>query len=247
MQTRIENRLPSVKIKNRRICLACGDTLPPRHRRYCSTDCRQHLLISLNRRTGLLRALNTRYATFSFTEFIIMMDLLPYGSERIHSYILPRSPGKKPMDDFCELCNILGTAWWKEKNRTKKRYLATRHILEQAANHEKSKDEVIPSTLVVPSVRADNLISLELRATDLTLANIETCIKSAFRRQAKKHHPDMGGNTHTFRKIQEAYEKLLNWAQHPTFSFRSGFPEKWLYEGSTCRWIQPTMPHPAWR
>lgn len=233
--------MPSRNAKSLRICLACGSALPPRKRRYCSMDCRQQLLISLNRRTGLLRALSTRYATFYFTEFVIVMDILPYDMEQIYSYMLPRSPGKKPVEDFCELSNILGTVWWNEKNRTKKRYLASQHLLERAAKPCVSKETVIPATLTVPTVRASSLITLELSPGELTLANLEARLKQAYRRQAKKHHPDIGGSAKAFVKIQEAYEKLLYWAKHPTFSSRSGFPDKWLYQGATAHWTQPTI------
>ncbi len=224
-------------------CLACGTPLRARQRRYCTAACRQHLMISLNRRTGLLRALNTRYATFSFNEWIIFMDLLPYGMEKIHSYLLPRSPGKKPVEDFCALCNTLGSAWWREKNRTHKRYVASQLILDRADSMAKAKECVIPRSVTLPAVGVSNLIRLELGFTDLTgRPDIEISIKQAYRRQAKKHHPDLGGSAQAFRKIQEAYEKLIEWAQKPSYRFKSGFPEKWLYEGATSRWIQPTAP-----
>lgn len=231
--------MPTIKVKSKRICLACGNPLPPRRRRYCDLSCRQQLLASLNRRAGLLRALNTRYATFYFTDFVIIMDLLPYDSEQIYSYILPRTPGKKPVEDFGELTNLLGSAWWNEKNRTKKRYLASRHVLNQAEKPLSSKERVIPSALNIPSVRASSLVCLELRAIDLIPSCLGERIKKAYRRQAKKHHPDIGGSTQTFLKIQEAYEVLNQWAKHPTFTSLRGFPDKWLYEGASDRWSQP--------
>ncbi len=239
MQKAAHNFMPSPNARSRRRCVACGDGLPPRHRRYCDTACRQNLLASLNRRTGLLRALNTRYATFYFTDFIIVMDLLPYGMEQIYSYMLPRSPGKKPVEDFCELSNILGSVWWNEKNRTKKRYLASRLVLNRADKPEVSKEAVIPLELTVPAVRASSLVTLKLRAADLTPANMEASIKKAYRQQVKKHHPDIGGKAQTFLKIQEAYEKMIQWAKHPTYTSRRGFPDKWLYEGATNRWVRP--------
>jgi len=201
--------------------------------------CRQQLMASLNRRTGLLRALNTRYATFYFTDFAIVMDLLPYGTEQIFSYMLPRTFGKKPVDDFCDLSNILGTEWWNERNRTKKRYLASQRVLDGARKPDRSKETVIPVTLAVPAVRASSLITLELRPDELNAANLYGCIKQAYRRQVKKHHPDLGGDAKAFVKIQEAYEKLMDWSRNPTYIHRSGFPDKWLYEGANNRWIQP--------
>jgi predicted nucleic acid-binding Zn ribbon protein len=228
------------KINGRkRTCMACGDLLPPRHRRYCSNACRQQLFYSLNRRTGLLRALNTRYATFYFTDGIIVMDLLPYDLEQIYSYILPRGSGRKPVDDFCSLSNMLGAQWWHERNRTKKRYLASQHVLAQALKTDKPKETIIPVTLSVPSVRSGSLITLELNAADLTLANMHARIKQAYRCQVKKHHPDIGGTAQAFVKIQEAYEKLIDWSRNPTYVRRGGFTDKWLYEGTNNRWIQP--------
>ncbi len=205
-------------------------------------SCQQYLLASLNRRTGLLQTLSTRYATFYFTEFVIVMDMLPYDTEQIYSYMLPRSPGKKPVEDFCQLSNILGNIWWNEKARTKKRYLATRQLLEKAHRPEVSKETVMPAVLTVPTVRASSLTTLELQSADLTPANLDDLIKRAYRRQAKKHHPDLGGKPQTFLKIQDAYEKLSLWAKHPTYTRRTGFPDKWLYQGASNHWIKPIMP-----
>ncbi|KJS31592.1 MAG: hypothetical protein VR64_10635 [Desulfatitalea sp. BRH_c12] len=233
--------LPVPNTAPRRTCLACGGELPKRHRRYCAMACRQQLLASLNRRTGLLRALNTRYATFYFTDFAIVMDVLPYDREQIFSYMLPRSSVKKPVDDFCDLSNMLGTQWWNERNRTNKRYLASQRLLDHAGKPVAAKERVIPVSFALPSVRASNLIVLELRPDELTAANMHGCIKQAYRRQVKKHHPDLGGDARAFLKIQEAYEKLIDWSKNPTFIRRSGFPDKWFYEGANNRWIQPVI------
>ena len=234
--------VPSIRTKSARRCLACGNALPPRNRRYCAMACQQYLLASLNRRTGLLQTLGTRYATFYFTDFVIMMDLLLYNSEQIFSYMLPRSPGRKPVEDFCELSNILGNMWWNEKDRTKKRYLATQQVLDQARRLNAPVGAVMPVSFSVPSIRCASLVTLELRAEDLTPTDLELRIKSAYRRQVKKHHPDLGGSSEAFRKIQQAYETLSHWARHPTFKRRRGFPDKWLYQGAYNHWTKPIQP-----
>ena len=77
-------------------CLSCGELLPPRRRKYCSQECPQDLRLRLNRRTGLLCALNTRYATFYFSEHTIVMDLLPFGTHQVFSFMLARTPKQKP-------------------------------------------------------------------------------------------------------------------------------------------------------
>ena len=232
----------TVAPKTKKRCLACGDVLPSRRRRYCSMACQQHLLASLNRRTGLLQALNTRYATFYFTDRVIMMDILLYGTEQIHSYLLPRSPGRKPVDEFRQLSNILGNLWWGERHRTQKRYLASRQVLEQAYKNKTPLHSVIPHARIVPSIKASSLIRLKLDAHDLTHADLKLKIKSAYRRQAMQHHPDLGGSRETFLKIHEAYEKLVEWSKRPTFIHQRGFPDKWLYEGARNRWIKPILP-----
>ncbi len=241
MQEAAHHYIPSVNAKSVRRCLACGAVLPPRNRRYCAMACQQYLLASLNRRTGLLQTLNTRYATFYFSEFAIMMDLLLYNSEHIFSYMLPRSPGKKPVEDFCELSNMLGTLWWNEKDRTKKRYAASQQVLEQARKVNAPVGAVMPVSFSVPSIRSGSLVTLELQSEDLVPANLEMRIKSAYRRQVKKHHPDLGGSSEIFLKIQEAYETLSNWAKRPTYIRRRGFPDKWLYQGAYNRWIKPIV------
>ncbi len=239
MNSRAKQQLkPSTKRKSR-LCLSCGDVLTGRRRRYCSDYCRQMLLAALNRRTGLLTALGTRYATFYFTRWMVIMDLLPYGTDQIYSFILPRGPGQKPRQAFCEMSNRLGDVWWAEKNRSHKRYLASKVVLDKAHKPRIPKEVVMPLTTSVPAVGSSVLLTLRLTPAQLSSDNLLDEIKRAYRRQAKRHHPDLGGKTEAFRRIHEAYEKLLNWAQHPTLIHRSGFPDKWFYEGMSNRWKAP--------
>lgn len=222
-------------------CLSCGSILPNRRRKYCSLECRQQLRDCLNRRTGLLKALNTRYATFYFNEFLIVMDVLPYGTDQIFSYMLPRTKGNKPLEDYRKLSNLLGNFWWAEADRTKKRYKASEHLLDKARKSDDPAESVIPIYRIYPSVGGASLVALQLKKTDLKPSRLQEILKRAYRKQAKKHHPDLGGSSSTFRKLQEAYENLLNWSRNPSYIRRSnGFPDKWLYEGESNRWIQPT-------
>ena len=212
-------------------------------RKYCSIECRQKLRYSLNMRTGLLKALNTKYATFYFTTSLIFMDVLPYGSVSIFSFLFPRTLGKKPVDDFAKMSNVLGNAWWAEKNRTNKRYIATQHILQKAKNKDAATKSIKPFEIVKPARMVRSLTFLKLDRADLDSPQLQRTIKSAYRQQAKLHHPDQGGDVADFRRIQQAYEQLMDWAENPTFTRRRGFPDKWFYEGSTNRWIQPAPIH----
>lgn len=232
---------PGGALKNR--CLSCGTSENMDRRKYCSVECRQHLRYHLNLRTGLLRALNTRYATFYFTDAIIILDVLPYGSAELFSYILPRTPGGKPVDDFCTLSNVLGNAWWAERNRTNKRYIANRFILEKAINKNADSASIKPVEVQEPAKLKKSLMFLKLKKADLNSPKLQRKIKSAYRKQAMKHHPDLGGDAVGFRKLHDAYEQIIRWSENPVFIKRRGFPDKWFYNGSTVRWVQPA---PSW-
>jgi hypothetical protein len=104
-----------------------------KNRRYCSIKCRQQLRQKLNTRSGLLQALNTRYATFYFSDTLIILDVVPHGVKEIFRYTLLRSADNSPSEDFSKMTDMLGNAWWEEEQRTTKKYLASRHVLELAA------------------------------------------------------------------------------------------------------------------
>lgn len=221
-------------------CLSCGCRQNMQRRRYCSIECRQRLRRMLNRRTGLLRALNVRYATFYFTDDTIILDVLPFGSREISSFLYPRSDRKKPADDFCRMADTLGNAWWEERKRTNKKYLASRLVFEQAQRNGSHADQVQPLEIRIPSIKGRSLIRLKLGKSVLGSKELHRVIKSAYRQQAMKHHPDRGGDSTAFRKIHQAYRELIQWAESPTFVRRRGFPDKWFYDGDTNRWVQPT-------
>jgi hypothetical protein len=225
-------------------CLACGTRLNRGRRKYCSIDCRQRLRRTLNMRTGLLKALNTRFATFYFTDESILMDVVPYGSKEIFSFIFPRSNRNKPAVDYCRMADMLGNAWWAERRRTNKKYLASQFVFDQARFRDDIVSKVEPLEIRIPSVSDRSLLRLKLGKAVLKSPQIHRIIKSAYRQQALKYHPDRGGNATTFRRIHAAYQQLLQWAENPVFVRRRGFPDKWFYDGTTNRWVQPT-PHRA--
>lgn len=240
MSASSEKKLLALLAQRNGGCLSCGDTRNMGHRRYCSIECRQQLRHTLNIRTGLLKALNTRYATFYFTEASIILDVLPYGSPEIFSFIYPRAQGRKPVEDFRRLADMLGNAWWAERRRTNKKYLAARVVFEQARRDPARPDGVQPLEIKIPSVKDRYLLHLKLGKKVLDSPELPRIIKSAYRRQALKCHPDRGGNSSAFRKIHQAYRELLEWSESPSFVRRRGFPDRWFYDGTTNRWVQPT-------
>lgn len=229
---------PGIKKQNR--CLSCGTTMLMGNRRYCSMECRQGLRYQLNVRTGLLRALNTRYATFYFNDWLLILNVLPFDANQIFSFIFPRTENRKPVEDFSQMSNDLGNAWWDEVRRTQRRYLASRRLFEQADHNHTRLDAVKPLEIRKPALIGTSVIHLKLNRAELDDPRLISIIKQAYRRQAKKHHPDHGGSPSMFRKIHEAYQQLIVWAENPTFVKRRGFPDKWFYDGYQNRWIQPT-------
>jgi hypothetical protein len=230
------------KSKRQNACLSCGTTDNIKNRRYCSVKCRQHLRQKLNTRSGLLQALNIRYATFYFTDTVIILDVVPHGMREIFRYAALRKEGSKPAEDFGRLTNLLGDAWWAEEKRTAKNYLASRCVLAMAERVVISEGLSRPRLMRIPTVKPENLIHLDIAKADLGSRELAALIKNAYRRQVKIHHPDAGGQAVTFRKIHEAYRDLLRWAENPTFIRRRGFPDKWYYDGENKKWTQP-MPN----
>ena len=222
-------------------CLSCGKRDGLGKRRYCSVACRQRLRYQLNVRSGLLKALNTRYATFYFTDSLLVLDILPYNEPGIFSFLYLRERQNTPAEDFSKMSNYLGDSWWQEKNRTRKAYLASRHVLSKADRKSPAVDALKPNEIRIPSLKGNrgSLVQLKLTKSDLDRPELKTVIKSAFRREARKHHPDFGGGEASFRRIYKAYDDLMAWADEPTFMRRSGFPDKWFYDGEKHRWVQP--------
>lgn len=224
--------------ENKNHCLSCGTTENINRRKYCSIQCRQNLRQKLNARSGLLQALNARHATFYFSDSEIIMDIAPAGFKEIFRFSQERVAGQKPAEEFGKMANTLGRAWWAEELRSRKKYLASRYVLNLAQKHQ-GVTSVRPKLVKVPTVRPETLHHLGMEKDDLNSAQLSKIIKNSYRQQAKIHHPDLGGHATKFRKIHAAYKELLHWADNPIFIRRRGFPDKWYYDGDNKKWVQP--------
>ena len=241
---------PLVRSAAARRCLSCGDVLTGRRRKYCSVDCRQRLHRRLDQRTGLLVALNTRYATFYFTRRVVVLDLVIGEDTAVHSFMYPRSAGLVPAEDFSRMADNLGRLWWNARHRTRKRYLASRSVLAEAVRKRDGRSAVVPLMMRQASVRQGVLTCLNINRDSLAGPDLEERIKRAFRRQAMQRHPDVGGDGDGFRKLRQAYEELLEWAEAPSFILRRGFVDRWFYDATRNAWVQPlpgTPPSPRSR
>ena len=190
-------------------------------------------------KSGLLQALNTRFATFYFSDTNIFLDIVPHGIKEVFRYESKRRAGSNPAADFSIMTNNLGEAWWAESRRTNKNYLASQHVLKLATRHTISDGSQRPRLIRIPTVKAESLNCLEITKADLHSHELNKIIKNAYRQQVKIHHPDLGGQAAAFRKIHDAYKELLRWADNPVFVRRRGFPDKWYYNGENEKWVQP--------
>jgi hypothetical protein len=100
-----------------------------------------------------------------------------------------------------------------------------------------------PTAINIPSVKTNALNYLGINKDDLTSVELRKIIKISYRKQAKIHHPDLGGHAPTFRKLYAAYQELLHWAENPTYIHRRGFTDKWFYDGENKKWVQPIPIH----
>ncbi|MDP2855410.1 MAG: J domain-containing protein [Smithellaceae bacterium] len=190
-------------------------------------------------RSGLLEAIHARFATFYFTDDLIVMDVMVHDVRDVFRFSALRTKGCRPADDFGKMANRMGEAWWEEEKRTKRKYLASRKLLELAERLTILEGLVRPRLIRVPTVKPESLQYLGMNKAERGSRELAKLIKNAYRRQVKVHHPDAGGEASTFRKLHDAYQELLRWAENPTFTRRRGFPDKWCYDGASQKWIQP--------
>jgi hypothetical protein len=81
------------------------------------------------------------------------------------------------------------------------------------------------------------LASLKLTHKDLRSSRAYQTVKSAYRKQALNHHPDRGGNSAAFRKINADYQELISWLKSPVLQIHHGIPGKWYFDGK--KWKTP--------
>ena len=103
-----------------------------------------------------------------------------------------------------------------------------------------SRDRVIPLEKIQFSHISKQMFLLEVDKTELLQQDFaEEVIKTAFRKAARKHHPDLGGDADRFRQAYQAYEDLMRWLNHPHIKTRRGIPGQWCYLGRNNAWLKP--------
>lgn len=237
-----DNPIHSRIITSRRKCLACGTDNMKAGRRYCSKECRQQMLWVLSLSKGLLRICNARYAAFSFNQSHVALDILPIWAQEISRFTYSRTSGKKPAEDLKSLILQSGEEWYHIVNNNKSKSYASLLLLTKNHNKGITPDSIKPNKSVRPrfsECERKSMKLLQLKLEELVSDGHVSRIRSAYKRLAKIHHPDVGGDTEKFQKLNEAHQQMLLWAENPQFTSRKALIGYWSYDASTSRWAPP--------
>ncbi len=223
-------------------CLACGKPGLDARRRYCSTECRKQIMWVLSLSSGLLSTFNARYASFSFNHNHVILDILPAWSTDISRFSHIRRLGKKPADDLKKLILDSGKEWYDIIGDNKSRSFASLCLLRKNCDSNISIKTIRPDCKKKPRLSKEERESfkrLKLKLEEIISEEKTSKIKSAYKKMARIHHPDMGGNAEDFRKVKDAHEQMLMWAKNPQFTSRKALVDCWSYDAYTNKWTPP--------
>lgn len=223
-------------------CLACGRTGLDARRRYCSSECRKQIMWVLSLSKGLLSIFNARYASFTFNRNYVIFDVLPAWSKEISRFTLKRTSGKKPADDLKKLILDSGNEWYAIIDDNKSKSYASLSLLKKNCNSTISVKSIRPDSKRKPrfsKAEKESLKCLKLKLEELISEEKSSKIKSAYKKMARIHHPDMGGDAEEFKKINDAHKQMLMWAQNPNYTSRKALVDCWSYDASTNKWVPP--------
>ncbi len=238
-----DSRIVKYKSSNKKSrCLSCGtDQIKP-GRRYCSKECRGHMNWVLSLSKGLLRTFNARYAAFSFTKNHVILDLLPVWSKEVSRFIQDRTPGNRPSEDLKRLVLESGSQWYRIVNNRNSKSYASLLLLQKNNNKNVDPESIKPNRterLRFSKFEIDCLKILKLEREDLETQGSTSRIKSAYKKMAKVHHPDLGGDAEKFKALNEAHKQMLIWTENPQYTYRKALYNCWSYDGATNRWSPP--------
>ena len=223
-------------------CLSCGGACQNLRRRYCSRECRKQMLWVLSLSRGLLSIFNARYASFSFNNVRVILDILPVWSKGISRFERERMPGKKPADDLKDLILQSGSDWHRMIQKNNSRSYASLYLLNKNSNKRLPSGALKPDSNVKPRFsrqEKESIKLLNMEPDDLVTGGYISRIKSAYKKMAKVHHPDMGGDAEKFKRLNEAHQQMLNWAENPQFTSKKALVDCWSFDSSTDKWTPP--------
>jgi len=222
-------------------CLSCGTIRMQSRRRYCSKECREQMLWVLSLSKGLLKAFNARYAAFSFNDEYVLLDILPVWSSEISRFFRRRSDNT-PARDLKNLILHSGAEWYRIIQNRNSRSYATLSLLSKNCTKRIHPDSIKPDGKLKPRLtkgERQSIKLLELKLEELFSDGHILRIKSAYKKLAKIHHPDVGGDAEKFKKLNDAHQQMLLWAEKPHFTFKKALIDCWSYDSVTNQWTPP--------
>ena len=234
--------LPITVPRETRKCVSCGTDGMKAGRRYCSKECRQQMLWVLSLSKGLLKVFNARYASFSFNNNYVVLDVLPIWSREISRFLCKRRDGKKPAEDLKNLILQSGSEWYRIISNRNSRSYASLLLLSQNHNKRLAPDSIKPDRKVKPRLskrERESIKLLKLKMEELFSDGHVSKIKSAYKKLAKIYHPDVGGDAEKFKRLNDAHQQMIIWSQNPHFTSRKALIDCWSYDGLTNRWTPP--------
>jgi hypothetical protein len=80
---------------------------------------------------------------------------------------------------------------------------------------------------------------LQLKMEELISDGNVAKIKTSYKKLAKIYHPDVGGDAEKFKRLNEAHQQMLLWAENPQYTSRKALVDCWSYDAYTNRWSPP--------
>lgn len=191
---------------------------------------------------GLLSVFNARYAAFSFDNSHVALDILSVWKKEISRFTCKRTSGKKPAEDLKSLILQSGKEWYHIINNHNSKSYASLLLLQKNHHEGIEPSSIKPDQRVQPRLtecEKKSMKLLQLKLEEMVSDGHVAKIRAAYKRLAKIYHPDVGGDTEQFKKLNEAHQQMLIWAQNPQFTIRKALVGCWSYNSSTCRWAPP--------
>ncbi|MBW2610036.1 MAG: DnaJ domain-containing protein [Deltaproteobacteria bacterium] len=149
---------------------------------------------------------------------------------------------KKPAEDLKDLILQSGEEWYHIIDKNNSKSYASLSLLKRNSNQKISRDSIKPNNRLRPrfsKLEKESIKLLRLELKQLLSDGQISKIKSAYKKMAKIHHPDAGGDAEKFKKLNEAHQQMLLWAENPHFTSRKALVDCWSYDASTNRWAPP--------
>ena len=157
-------------------------------------------------------------------------------------FSLKRSSGEKPADGLKKLILQSGQEWHHVIDNNNSKSYASLFLLQKNHNKKITPESIKPDNKLRPrfsKYERQSMNFLQIKMEELFSDGHIKNIKSAYKKLAKIHHPDVGGNEEKFKQLSDAHQQMLSWAENPQFTSRKALMGCWSYDGFTNKWSPP--------